>query len=141
MENMVSSTKSIISISRIPTLEGKKPIFARMKIARVIIVTTGMSPVGFPFLKKPTKIIGPIMAVPAKLVLANSTRCSELTTEKTKASTPKMTMKILVIFKAFLSSSDSNDRNSDPRANICESEVEIAAAMSPINPSAAIPGA
>ena len=101
------------------------------------MVEKGSKLPGLSLLKIPARIIGPIKAVPVKLVRANKTKCSELKMEKTRAIRAKTAIKIRVIKSAFRSSKGKRDLNSAPKAKICESEVEIAAAISPINPKAA----
>ena len=82
----------------------------RIKNTRAKKVTTGIRLESFFELRIPTKIIGAIMAVPVKLVLASSTKCSVLTIEKIRASNPKIKIKTLVIDTAFLSSHSEVDR-------------------------------
>ena len=67
---------------------------ARIKIDKAKKVTKGIRLESFFELKRPTKIIGAIIAVPVKLVLANKTKCSVLTIEKIRARTAKTKMLI-----------------------------------------------
>ena len=89
------------STSKAPILDGIIPVLARMKVINDITVITGIRSEGFRELSIPTRIIGPIMAVPVKLVRANKTKCSVLMMEKMSAKTPKKKIKIRVIKTAF----------------------------------------
>ena len=104
------------------------------------MVHTGINNPGRFLLNRPIRINGANNAVPEKLVNAKVTRCSMLIIEKTNAAAPKTTINILVIASARRSSEVSRDLNYVPSANICESEVEMAAAIRPIKPRAAITG-